>query len=364
MNGFSFRTITTAHVCAVVIVLLAGLSVVSLPVFAQEDSSEDVTEEVSTTATEESISPVSAPAQAGYTTEMLSSVSDSVPGDFVVGPGKTELNVAPGTSKTVEIIVSNRTGEEREFELFVEDATGSDDPTVPVVLLGDDTGPYTLKNYIQLPVKTLTLDHNERARIPVVVSVPLDAEPGGRYGSVLVTTVSKKADIREANGAAPSSAIISRVGTLFFLTIPGDTVIEGELNSFATVPDQQFFADGPINFQILFENKGALHLNPYGEIRITNLFNEEVGFVELDPWFALPKSLRSREVSWNRELLIGRYTATAFINRGYDDIVDEQSVTFWVLPWKLIAPVFIGLFLVFFIIRFMAKNFEFKRKPN
>jgi hypothetical protein len=363
MNGFSFRTITTAHVCAVVIVL-SGVSVfASLPVFAQEDPQEEpTTEEMN--ATEGSVSPVSVPAQSGYTTEMLSSVSDAVPGDFVVGPGKTELTIAPGTSKTVEIIVSNRTGEKREFELFVEDATGSDDPTVPVVLLGDDTGPYTLKNYIQLPVKTLTLEYNERARIPVTVSVPLDAEPGGRYGSVLVTTVSKKADIAEANGAAPSSAIISRVGTLFFLTIPGDTVIEGELDSFATVPDRQFFADGPINFQILFENRGALHLNPYGEIRITNLFNEEVGFVELDPWFALPKSLRSREITWNRELLIGRYTATAFINRGYDDIVDEQSVTFFVLPWKLIAPVFLGLFLLFFIIRFMAKNFEFKRKPN
>jgi hypothetical protein len=365
MNGFYLRTITTAHVCAVVIVLLGGvLSVMGLPVFAQENLQETVNEEVSTTATEDPVSPVSAPAQAGYTTEMLTSVTDEVVGDFVVGPGKTELSIAPGTSKTAEIMVSNRTGEEREFQLIIEDATGSSDPKSPVILLGDDEGPYTLRDYIQLPTTRFTLEHNERARIPVTVSVPLNAEPGGRYGSILVTTVSKKADISEANGAAPSSAIVSRVGTLFFLTIPGDTVIDGELHSFATVPDQQFFADGPINFQILFENKGALHLNPYGEIRITNLFNEEVGFVELDPWFALPKSLRSREVSWNRELLIGRYTATAFINRGYDDVIDEQSVTFWVLPWKLIVPIFIGLFLVFFIIRFMAKNFEFKRKSN
>lgn len=364
MNGFSLRTITTAHVCAVVIVLLGGLLLVSLPAFAQENTQGETVEEVSATATEETSLPVSAPAQAGYTTEMLTSVSDEIVGDFVVGPGKTELQIEPGTSKTVEIIVSNRTGEEREFELFVEDATGSTDPKAPIVLLGDDQGPYTLRDYIKLPTTKFMLGHNERARIPVTVAVPVNAEPGGRYGSVLVTTVSKKADISEANGAAPSSAIISRVGTLFFLTIPGDTVIEGELHSFATVPDQQFFADGPINFQILYENKGALHLNPYGEIRITNLFNEEVGFVELDPWFALPKSLRSREVTWNRELLIGRYTATAFINRGYDDVIDEQSVTFWVLPWKLIVPVFVGLFLVFFIIRFMAKNFEFKRKSN
>jgi hypothetical protein len=261
-------------------------------------------------------------------------------------------------------MITNRTGHTREFKLEVEDAAGSDDPSMPVVLLGDDIGPYTLRDYIQLPTDTIELDHNERARVLVTVAVPQDAEPGGRYGSVLVTTLSREAEIDGSNGAAPSSAIVSRVGTLFFLTIPGDTLTQGALQSFATVGNTGVYAEGPVDFQILFENTGDLHLNPYGEIRITNMFNEEVGFVELDPWFSLPRSLRSREVSWDRELLIGRYTATAHINRGYDDVVDTQSVTFWVLPWKVIVPVFVGLFLLFFFLRFVSRNFEFKRKGS
>lgn len=357
MNGFSFRAITIVPVWAIVILFSLFCAT---HIFAQEPEVEP-----ETTQTSEA-SPVStmSPAQAGYSVEPLTSANDEIPGDFVVGPGKTELTIEPGKAKTAEIIVSNRTGEEREFQLVVEDASGSEDPSQSVVLLGDDRGPYTLRDYIELPVQRFTLKHNERARIPVTVAVPQNAEPGGRYGSVLVTTVSKKANLEETSGAAPSSAVISRVGTLFFLTIPGPTQIEGEMQSFATVPNQQFFADGPINFQILFENKGDLHLNPYGEIRIHNLFNEEVGFIELSPWFALPQSLRSREISWSRELLMGRYTATAHINRGYDDIIDTQTITFWVLPWKIIVPVFAGLFIVFFIIRFVARNFEFKRKSN
>jgi hypothetical protein len=198
----------------------------------------------------------------------------------------------------------------------------------------------------------------------VTVSVPADAEPGGRYGSVLVTTLSRKAEAGDTSGAAPSSAIVSRVGTLFFLTIPGDTLTEGALQDFATVGDKHIYTEGPVNFQILFENTGDLHLNPYGEIRITNMFGEEVSFIELDPWFSLPQSLRSREVSWDRELLVGKYTATAQINRGYDDIIDTQSLTFWVLPWKVVVPIFVGLFLLFFLIRFISKNFEFKRKGS
>lgn len=360
MNGFSITPRTTiASVCAIV-VLLCVAAVICSHAYAQ-DALED-----QTVTTQDAVSSelVSVPTQAGYSVEGLNSVDDKVVGDFVVGPGKTELTIEPGTSKTVEIIVSNRTGITRDFNLVVEDAAGSNDPSVPIVLLGSDTGPYTLKDYIQLPVTKITLNHNERARIPVTIAVPIDAEPGGRYGSVLLTTATRDGSPSTSDGASPSSAIISRVGTLFFLTIPGDTLTQGELQSIKTVPDKTFFTNGPINFQILFENKGDLHLNPYGEIRITNMLNEEVGFVELDPWFSLPKSLRSREIAWNRELLIGRYTATAHINRGYNDIVDTKEVTFWVLPWKVVVPVFVVIFLIFFSIRFIAKNFEFKRKGN
>ncbi len=297
-------------------------------------------------------------------TEFISTGGDEVARDFVVGPGKTELNILPGESKTIEILVTNRMGDERVFNLETEDAAGTNDPSRPIKLLGDKRGHYTLKDYINYPQSSFVLKHNQRARIPVTIRIPKDAEPGGMYGSVLVTTTTKDAGSGEKGGAKPTSAIVSRIGSLFFITVPGDTEIEGELKSFTTLPSKKFFASGPINFQILFENTGSLHLNPYGEVRVTNLMGEEVGFVELEPWFAMPKSLRSREIEWTRELLIGRYTATAKINRGYNDIIDTQDVTFWVLPWKIIGGVFVGLFFIFFIIRLFFKTFEFKRKMN
>ena len=94
------------------------------------------------------------------------------------------------------------------------------------------------------------------------------------------------------------------------------------------------------------------------------MFGEEVGYVELEPWFVLPNSLRSREVSWDREFLLGRYEVTARISRGYDDIVDEVSATFWVVPYQVILGVFAVLFVIIFLFRFISKNFEFKRKSE
>jgi hypothetical protein len=114
----------------------------------------------------------------------------------------------------------------------------------------------------------------------------------------------------------------------------------------------------------VYENTGSVHLNPYGEIRVANIFGEEVGFQEIDPWFILPKALRLREVSWDRQMLFGRYTVTAKINRGYDDIIDEKTIHIWVMPWKILLAIFAGLFIVISLIRFILTHFEFKRKSK
>ncbi len=288
------------------------------------------------------------------------SITGGVVGDFVVGPGKVELTINPGESKTILISVSNRTGESRRFQIEVEDAKGSKDVSQTVVLLGNDRGPYTMKDFISVPSKTFELEHGKRARIPVTISVPQGADPGGRYGSVLFKTVA----VPGASGGpgAAQSPIEARIGTLFFITIPGPTNVGGEVSDFKTIPNKVWFKDGPVNFGITFENTGDIHLAPYGELRITNMFDEEVGFVEIEPWFVLPQAFRLREITWNREALFGKYTATLKINRSYDNVIDNKELTFYVIPVKVIVGTFVSLFFLFFIIRYISKNFEFKRK--
>lgn len=281
-------------------------------------------------------------------------------GDFVVGPGRVELAIKPGESVTTFISIANRISDGRVFDLNVEDIAGSDDASQAVVLLGDARGPYTIKNYISFPEKSFVLNLGDRARIPVTISIPADAEPGGFYGSVLVSTI-RSSDDEETTESA-RSPIIARIGTLFFITVPGKTERSGEVVDFNIKNKKWWYEKGPIDFNIVYENTGSIHLNPYGELRIKNIFNEEVGFMELEPWFTLPKSLRTREVSWDRELLFGRYTAVASINRGYDDVVDEVALTFWVLPWKIIGGIFLVVFILLFGIKFFFRSFEFKRK--
>lgn len=346
---------------------ILGVGLLLLPtafVVAQESApSESALEtEMATTteslAAEESSTPTASTNTRWFRSEQLQGVVDQ--GDFVVGPGKAEIEVKPGETVVFEISVANRISDGRVFDLTVEDMAGTDDATESVILLGDAKGPYTIKDYISFPEDSFTLKLGERARIPVTISIPADAEPGGYYGAVLLSTV--RTDGIEENPEAPRSPIITRVGTLFFLTVPGEVETAGETKALTQTNKPLWYEKGPIKMNVLFDNSGSVHLNPYGEVRIHNLFGEEVGFIELEPWFVLPKSLRSREVSWDRGLLFGRYTATALINRGYDDIVDEVSTTFWVLPWKIVGGAFLILFFILFSIRTFFRTFEFKRK--
>lgn len=282
-------------------------------------------------------------------------------GDFVVGPGRKEIELRPGQTIVEEITVTNRISDGRTFKLEVEDVVGSKDPTRSVELLDEGESPYSIHDYISFPKDSFVLALGERARIPVTITIPPDAEPGGYYGSVLVSTI-RTSDSKD--DMAPRSPIIARVGSLFFVTVAGDVVRSGETKSIQTIIDNWWYEEGPIDLGVLYENTGSIHLNPYGELSIKNMFGEEVGFVTLEPWFVLPQSLRLREVSWDREFLLGRYTVTAKINRGYDDVVDVVATSFWVLPWKIVGGVFFVLFVIIFSLRAFFRTFEFKRKGD
>lgn len=305
------------------------------------------------------------PSYAGaYTIEQIPG-GDQVVGDFVVGPTKIDVSIEPGTEQVIELLVTNRMGDRRQFNLEVEDAKGSGDPGQTVILLGGDKGPYSLRDYIRFPEASFQLGQGERARIPVTIAIPQDAQPGGLYGSVLVTTTSipKEGEEVTSGGALAGTAIISRIGSLFFVTVPGAVQHEGKLDTFTTIPSgKTFFDKGPIRFQVLFENKGSVHLNPSGVIRIKNMLGTEVDSVDAEPWFAFPQSLRMRELTWEREFLFGRYTAELTLQRGYEDKIDTAQVTFWVIPWMLVIAAFGTLLIIFFAVRFVIRSFEIKRR--
>jgi hypothetical protein len=335
-------------------ILLCAVLALATPhtsgVFAQEEDNATTTAETTTVLPENQ-------QQKWYRSEQISGNIEI--GDFVVGPGLAELEAKPGETIIQEITVTNRISGDRTFKIEVEDITGTSDGSRSVNLSGEERGPYSIRDYISFPSDTFTLTLGERARIPITITIPSDAEPGGFYGSVLIST-DRTNESSTVDG--PRQPLIARIGTLIFLTVGGDIERSGKTLEIKTVTDSAWYEKGPIDMAIIYENTGSVHVNPYGELTVTNMFGEQVGFVELEPWFVLPKSLRSREITWDREFLLGRYTVTAKVNRGYDNIVDEVSTSFWVLPWKIVAGAFAVIFIIIFGIRTFFRKFEFKKR--
>lgn len=283
--------------------------------------------------------------------------------DFVVGPGKYQVELKPGESKVVNLIVSNRLGKEKAFQIQIEDFKGTRDPSRAVVLLEGDKGPYSLKDYLKIASTTFTIGHAERTTIPVTISIPSDAQPGGLYGSVVISTVTTgEEQVLQGENSAGVSPVITRIGSLLFIRVAGNVKEDLVLKDFNLKNHSSILGAPPVDFQFLYENNGNIHENPMGRIHVKNIFGTEVANLEVEPWFVLPDSVRIRELSWNPSFLFGRYTATAEIKKGYGDLVDTQTIAFWVIPWKIILIAFIGIILIVTVLRWLASKVKISIK--
>ena len=291
----------------------------------------------------------------------ITDTSAEIRDDFVVGPAKTELFLKRGEKVTKSLSVVNRTDREQIFTVEIEDFTGSRDLKQSVVLLGNDRSPYSLKDYIKPEQNSFKLKSKQRGVIDVVISIPNDAEPGGHYGSVLVSSAPSS---QEGDEIDNKTRTISRIGALYFVRVEGKVKEDAKLTDFRMENSKAFYEKGPFNFELLFENNSSVHLTPNGKVEVKNMIGRKVKELEVSPFFSLPDSLRASVVSWDSSFAFGRYTATATINRGYresPDVVDVQTVTFWVLPWKIVVGFGLAIIIVAFILRGLVRSFEFKR---
>jgi hypothetical protein len=280
-----------------------------------------------------------------------------------VEPGKTEIFLNPGENMVKNISVTNRVDRTVKFKLSTEDFVGTKDVKQPVSLLGDANSPYSLKDFIVPEIREFSLDFGEKITIPVTVSVPSNAEPRGYYGALIISNDPDKLEGKAAKDTEGKTRIVSRIGSLFLLRINGEGKEEGSIDNFKVIgPTQMFYSSRPIGFEIAYRNTGNVHLVPYGLITIKNIFGKAITTLPVDAYFVLPDSIRYREVNWASGFSLGRYTANLSLYRGYNNEFIETKIGFWVIPWKILIPVFLGVVLVISLLYYVLTRFELRKK--
>lgn len=294
---------------------------------------------------------------------MVEDLNFEVQGDIVLGPGKTELWMDKGDKYVKELLISNRSGQKKLFQIKVEDFRGSRNPGETIQFMGNEKGPYSLKDYVHPEINEIVLSHGQRLRLPVEVAIPEDAQPGGLYGAVLISAINiegEEGDTQEK--AAGQMKLVTQLASLFFVRVKGDVLENGFMKDFKTI--NSFYENSPVSFSVLYENNGSVHMSPYGIIEIKNMLGKKIDELQVDPWFVMPDSVRAREIKWNKDLLFGRYTAVISMNRGYQDIIDTKSFSFWVIPWRIILIGFVVLILIIWFFVWIASHFEIKKKAS
>ena len=214
----------------------------------------------------------------------------------------------------------------------------------------------TLAEWITISREPLTIPREQTGEIPFTVTVPKDASPGGHFAAVLVGT---KPLVSESGQARLQTA--QMVTSLFFARVAGEVVESGTIREFTTT--KSFLNKPEVSFSLRFENKGNVHLKPQGEIKIFNMWGEERGIVPINQYSnfgnVLPDSIRKYDFTWKGEWSfadMGRYSAVATLGFGTDEKQFTSSKTyFWVIPFKLVLGILLGLVLFFGVITWLVR---------
>lgn len=257
-----------------------------------------------------------------------------------VTPTLFNLSVTPGQAWRSSVRVVNPNA----FELAVFTTVANFAPQgeygtgafLPV--LETETQGRTLAEWITIDSESVTIPPESSVEVPITVSVPVDAAPGGHFAAILVSTVPPEPGPGQVR--VRTAQIVS---SLFFMRVAGDVVERGSIREFTS--SAGLVQRPTIDFLLRFENEGNVHLQPQGDITIFNMWGQERGRIPINYQThygnVLPESIRQFSFTWTGETAwfdIGRYRAMATLGYGTDARRFVTSTTyFWVVPYTQLA---------------------------
>lgn len=212
-----------------------------------------------------------------------------------------------------------------------------------------ETTNFSLSQWVDISTDVITIKPLERIILPFTITVPADAEPGGRYAAVLL---GNQPIVPQAGS---NVALGTRTGSIILAKVTGEVTENASLTLFKT--GKETYQYPPVDFEITIQNSGNIHVKPLGKIEIVNMFGKTVDEVVVNDskGNVLPESSRKFTPSWETEkFTIGKFTAKLELEYGEQDSKSlSDEISFWVLPIKEIAigaGVLVLLILLFFVL--------------
>ena len=297
---------------------------------------------------------------------------NAVPGDFnlQVTPSPLVTTIKPGTKSQVELKIHNSGTGAEELKIEPRSFTLSSDSTT-VDLLG--TAPPEISGWLTFSQPKFTLHPGEWTTENIVLNPPKDV--GFSYSFALV--ISRQSNPKPLPGSRAINGSLA-VFTLVNVDRPGATS-NLEVSSFSV--SKHLYEYLPATLSVKFRNTGNTIAQPFGNIFIQRGSKDKTPMNSLSVnetrGYILPGTERTITATWNdgfpvyqtiknndgttsqklvwnwaklSQLRIGRYTAhlVAVYNQGGRDVPIEGTVSFWVIPWKILLVLLVVTLLVLF----------------
>lgn len=263
-----------------------------------------------------------------------------------ISPSLFDMSVAPGQEWRSSLRIINVNKYELTVYIdvvnFLPRGEGGEGQFIPIDV--STAAGTTLAEWFNIEREAIVIPPEQTREVPLAVRVPTDASPGGHFAAILVGTKPPTPEVGQAK--VQTSQMVT---SLFFARVAGDIKEIGSIREF--IATDSFLSSPEATFELRFENKGNVHLQPQGEITIKNMWGEVRGVIPINQSTqfgnVLPESIRKFTFSWKGEWSvsdIGRYTALATLAYGTEARqFSALDTTFWVIPFKLLFGILLGL---------------------
>lgn len=268
-------------------------------------------------------------------------------------PVRSDIQIAPGTSKKVQMTISNLTDAPVVVRPVENDFISADESGTPALILDANTyaPTHSLKRFLA-PLSDVTIPAKDAVTIDVTITVPAGTQAGGYFGAIRFTPTSPD-DGGQVN-LSPS------VASIVLLTVPGPTTEKLNLTNFEVQQKNHtgttFQNADDLSLLIRFENKGNIQEGPFGKITVKNgnKVVSESDFNVTEPRDQiLPDGARRWDVPLKDVGNFGYFTVNATLTYGKDNQTIDISKSFWVIPPAYIIGAIVALVLLIAIIIFV-----------
>lgn len=262
-------------------------------------------------------------------------------------PSSFERAAEPGKVMNETLTLTNLSTTEQTYYLVTRDVSGVGDEGRPIFAeAGAEITGYELSSWVSYPQEPLTLAPRASVDVPIRLAIPDTATPGSHFGGVFVTVQPPR--LRESG-----AGVAYEVGSLISIRIAGDALEDARIREFST--KKLLNGSANIDFLLRVENPGKVLIQPRGPLEIYNMLGKRIAFLTVNDSLAgvFPGQTRQFDINWKGEgFSFGRYQAV--LGLGYGEKGKQSSVSgtvsFWILPVKIIVPVFGVLTLIILVV--------------